>query len=202
MYFNHKCLGTTTPRCNDISSAMSSQRSIMNAWSQALPNAAELCWQLVDHGGITHWWPNFWNGEWFLLKCSNSQCSAIPCFTWSLLFSTSIMSNSLWPPRTTACPASLSFAVSRSLFKLKSAESRMPSNRLILSVAHFSSWLLYCWNSEYILKNDAVKCFCAYRYKLLLAWGFISGKRFFSPACKSGVKLRGCRFARGAPFHH
>ena len=40
--------------------------------------------------------------------------------------------NSLWPPWTSACQASLSFTVSWSLVKLMSIDSVMPSNHLIL----------------------------------------------------------------------
>ena len=42
------------------------------------------------------------------------------------------MCNSLWPPQTAACQASLSFTIYRSLLKLMSIESVMPSSRLIL----------------------------------------------------------------------
>ena len=48
-----------------------------------------------------------------------------------LLFSRSIMSNSAIP-WTTACQASLSFAISQSLFKLMTIELMMPFNHLIL----------------------------------------------------------------------
>ena len=50
----------------------------------------------------------------------------------SLLFSCSVMSDSLQSPWTTACQPSLSFTNSWSLFKLMSIESEMPSNHLIL----------------------------------------------------------------------
>ena len=49
-----------------------------------------------------------------------------------LLFSHSVMSNSLQPPWTAACQGSLSFTISWSLCKLMSIESMMPSNHLIL----------------------------------------------------------------------
>ena len=42
------------------------------------------------------------------------------------------MSDSLWPPWTTACQASLSITNSRNLLKLMSIKSVMPSNHLIL----------------------------------------------------------------------
>ena len=47
-------------------------------------------------------------------------------------FSCSVMSNSLQPPWTVACQASLSITNSRSLLKLMSIKSVMPSNYLIL----------------------------------------------------------------------
>ena len=49
----------------------------------------------------------------------------------SLLFSHSVVSDSV-TPWTAACQASLSFTISRSLLKLMSIESVMPSNHLIL----------------------------------------------------------------------
>ena len=48
------------------------------------------------------------------------------------LFSHSVVSNSLLPPWTAAPQASLRFTISRSLLKLMSTESVMPSNHLIL----------------------------------------------------------------------
>ena len=50
----------------------------------------------------------------------------------SVQFSHSGLSNSLQPPRTAACQASLSIINSRSLLKLKTIELVMPSNYLIL----------------------------------------------------------------------
>ena len=50
----------------------------------------------------------------------------------SVRFSHSVMSNSLWPPWSTACQASLSITSSRSPPKPMSIESVMPSNHLIL----------------------------------------------------------------------
>ena len=47
-------------------------------------------------------------------------------------FSCSVVSDSLWPPWTPACQASLSITYSRSLPKPMSVESVMPSNHLIL----------------------------------------------------------------------
>ena len=50
----------------------------------------------------------------------------------SVQFSHSVVSNSLWPPRTAACQTSLSITNSQSLLKLMSIELMMPSNHLIL----------------------------------------------------------------------
>ena len=50
----------------------------------------------------------------------------------SVQFSCSAVYDSLWPPWTAACQASLSIINSRSLLKLMSIESVMPSNCLIL----------------------------------------------------------------------
>ena len=49
-----------------------------------------------------------------------------------LLCSCSVVSNSLWPHRTSVHPTSLSFTISWNLFKLMSIELMMPSNHLIL----------------------------------------------------------------------
>ena len=62
------------------------------------------------------------------------------------------MSDSLWPPWTAACQASLSFTISQSLLKLMSIELVMPSNHLmlllLLSIFHsirvFSHVLALC----------------------------------------------------------
>ena len=53
------------------------------------------------------------------------------CYGFRLLFSHSVMSNSVapWAP---ACQASLSFTITQSLLKLRSIELVMPSNHLIL----------------------------------------------------------------------
>ena len=54
------------------------------------------------------------------------------CSLLLLLFSHSVVSDSLWPPWTAAHQVSLSFTLSWSLIKLISIESVMPSNHLIL----------------------------------------------------------------------
>ena len=49
-----------------------------------------------------------------------------------LWFGCSVISDSLWPPWTAACQASLSFTISWSLLKLMCIESIMPSSHFIL----------------------------------------------------------------------
>ena len=62
--------------------------------------------------------------------CCSSGVSSWVSLRWSLLlFSCSVVSDSLWPH---GCQASLSFTVSQNLLKLMSIESVMPSNHLIL----------------------------------------------------------------------
>ena len=55
-----------------------------------------------------------------------------PPHIWLLLFTRLVMLDSLRPPWTAARQAPLSFTISRSLLKLMSIESVMPSNHLIL----------------------------------------------------------------------
>ena len=68
----------------------------------------------------------------------NSKASIIlfyellPVCSTSVWFSCSVMSDSLWPPCTAVCQASLSITNSWSLLKLMSIESVMLSNHLIL----------------------------------------------------------------------
>ena len=83
------------------------------------------------------------------------------CWQGFLLFCHSVVSDSLWPPWTATCQASLSFTVYWSLLKLMSVESVMPSSHLIFchpvlssifpGIRVFSSasalhirWLRYC----------------------------------------------------------
>ena len=54
------------------------------------------------------------------------------CKLSSVQFSCSVMSNSLWPPWTAECQASLSITNSQSLLKLMSIELVIPSNCFIL----------------------------------------------------------------------
>ena len=56
---------------------------------------------------------------------------ALPFPSALLLFSRSVMSNSLQTPWTTVCQVSLSFTISWSLLKLMSIESAIPSNHLV-----------------------------------------------------------------------
>ena len=51
---------------------------------------------------------------------------------WLLFSSLSVMSNSLWPPWTAGCAASLSLAISWSLPKFTSTAAVVPSSRLTL----------------------------------------------------------------------
>ena len=55
---------------------------------------------------------------------------------YSVRFSRSVMSNSLWPPWIAACQASLSITSSQSSLKLTSIELVMPSSHLILYCPH------------------------------------------------------------------
>ena len=59
-------------------------------------------------------------------------CLSILVSFGSVQFSCSVMSNSLWPHEFAACQASLSITNSRSLLKLMSIKSVMPSSHLIL----------------------------------------------------------------------
>ena len=61
--------------------------------------------------------------------CCSLGVSSWVSLRWSLLFSCSVVPDSLWPH---GCQASLSFTVSQNLLKLMSIESVMPSNHLIL----------------------------------------------------------------------
>ena len=90
-----------------------------------------------------------WLSTWFLLKTEKQsmgqECRSLGSFIikifWFyffrtlqiviLLFSCSVVSNSLWP-WTAARHTSLSFTIFRSLLKLMSSELVMPSNHLIL----------------------------------------------------------------------
>ena len=63
--------------------------------------------------------------------------------TVQLLFSHSVVSDSLLPPWTAACQASLSFTISQSLLKLTATELVVASNRLVLSHSPCSSLLTF-----------------------------------------------------------
>ena len=129
------------------------------------------------------------NGEYSLQKKQKSLPS------WSLLPSgggergtvqfSSVVSDSLWPPWTAACQASLSITSSQSLLKLKSIELVMPPNHLSLrrpllfmasifpSIRVFSSesvlrirWPKQLWMKP---KIDAFKLWC-WRRLLRVPW--------------------------------
>ena len=63
---------------------------------------------------------------------AQSNCNLVTIYLSSVQFSHSVVSDSLWPPWTAAHQASLSTTNSRSLLKLTSIESVMPSNHLTL----------------------------------------------------------------------
>ena len=75
-----------------------------------------------------------------------------------LLFSYSVVSDSLWPPWTAGCQASLSFTIFQSLFKLMSIEPVMPSNYftfchpLVLLLSVFSSIRVFSSESTLHIK--------------------------------------------------
>ena len=69
----------------------------------------------------------------FLLHCSSSflqlhRKTGCCCGCWSV----AQLCQTLWPPWTAECQASLACTISRSLFKLMSTESVMPSSHLII----------------------------------------------------------------------
>ena len=124
-----------------------------------------------------HWWQNFWKWWMTLVKVPQKLNSTIPCITWSSLFSSLVMSNSLWPhglQHARLPHPSLSPGVCSNSCPL----SRGCHLTISSSVAHFSSGLLYCWNSEHILRW-CQKC-SVLTGTTKLAWGFVSGKRFFT----------------------
>ena len=67
------------------------------------------------------------------LRHQGSPCMWVRVCDYSVQFSYSVVSDSLWPPWTRACHAFLSIINSWSLLKLMSHELVMPSNRLTLS---------------------------------------------------------------------
>ena len=80
-----------------------------------------------------------------------------------LLFSHSVVSDSLWPPQ-----ASLSFIISRTLLKLMSIESVMPSNHLILY--HPLLLLPTVFPSVRVFSNESDLCIMWPKY-----WSFSIG---------------------------
>ena len=71
-------------------------------------------------------------------------------------FSHSVVSDSLWPPWTAAYQAFLSITNSWSLLKLRSIESVMPSNHLIL--CHLLLLLPSIFPSIRVFSNESVLC--------------------------------------------
>ena len=66
------------------------------------------------------------------LQCGEGREISLPGDSLLLLFSHSVMSNSLWPHGLQHCQASLSFTISQSLLKFMFIELVMPLNHLIL----------------------------------------------------------------------
>ena len=94
-----------------------------------------MLWPLVIKKDILHYW--------IILKLL-------------LLFSHSVTSNSLWPPRTAARQASLSFTIFRSLLKFMSIESVISSSHLIL--CHTLLFLPSIFPSIGVFSNELVLC--------------------------------------------
>ena len=82
-----------------------------------------------------------------------------------LLFSLSVVSDSLRPPRTAAHQASLSFTISWSLSKLTSNESVIPYNHLILCCPLFL--LPSTFSRIRVFFNELALCICWPKY-----WSF------------------------------
>ena len=79
-----------------------------------------------------------------------------PSFYSSIQFSHSVVSDSLRPPWTAACQASVSITNPRSLFKLMSMKSVMSSNHLIL--CHPFLFLPSIFPSTRVFSNESVLC--------------------------------------------
>ena len=69
---------------------------------------------------------------WMIIAATTHSAMRLKQAFSSVQFSRSVVSDSLWTPRTAAHQASLTITNSRSLLKLMSVESVMPSNHLIL----------------------------------------------------------------------
>ena len=69
---------------------------------------------------------------WMIIAATTHSAMRLKQAFSSVQFSRSVVSDSLWTPRTAAHQASLTITNSRSLLKLMSIESVMPSNHLIL----------------------------------------------------------------------
>ena len=82
-----------------------------------------------------------------------------------LLFSLSVVSNSFQPHGLAAHQASLSFTISRNLFKLTSIESAIPSNHLV--PCHSLLLLPFIFPSIKVFSNELVLCITRPKY-----WSF------------------------------
>ena len=94
-----------------------------------------------------------WTSHRILTTVSGGECNHQ--FS-SVQFSHSVVSNSLWPPWTAACQASLSITNSQSSPKLMSIESVMPSSHLIL--CHPLLLLPSIFPSIWVFSNESAFC--------------------------------------------
>ena len=124
---------------------MATHSSILT-WKNSMDRGA---WQAIVHGVAKHW-------TWLSLHTS-------------VQFSPSIMSNALWPRGLQYGQASLSITNSKSLLKLVSIESVMPSNHLILYYP-----LLFppsIFPSIRVFSNESVLCirwpkYCSFSFNI------------------------------------
>ena len=119
-------------------------------------SCAMVGWILISRPGIEPIAPAFgrctlchWTTREVLTFCSSVQFR-------SLQFSRSVVSDSLRPPWTAACQASLSITNPWSLLKLMSVESVMPSNRL--SLCHPLLLLPSVFPSIGVFSKESVLC--------------------------------------------
>ena len=120
-----------------------------------------------------------WLEDW--IQCGSWLCNFMSCMSWiksfkfsdlqflhlwrekgwnnwfgTVLFSRSVVSDSLWPPRTAARQASLSITNSWSFLKFMPIESVMPSNHLILCCPLLL--LPSVFSSIRVFSNESVLC--------------------------------------------
>ena len=126
-----------------VPTATKSKSHIQGAWRSFVSSTASwIKWRLKEN--LTTFWLDTLKRDMAMMHLgqmepnlalcdSNSSLTLLVqkkcCFL--LLFSCSVMSDSLWPPWTAARQASLSFSISQSLLKVMPIESMMPSNHLI-----------------------------------------------------------------------